>query len=71
MHTSRPALCGALARMIVASPGSVGQVSRRAITPPAFVMTRLCGANAGNTGMLGGVSTVGWPNCDNVALTFT
>src|ERR1700690_1265462 len=65
---SRPALRGLEARTMVLAPGSVGQVSLRAITPPVLVMTRFCGARSGKTGGARGVTTWGWPNRSRVQL---
>jgi len=42
--------------------GLVGQVSLRAMVPLVLVITRFCGASAGNSGCAGGATTWSWPN---------
>src|SRR5512139_229978 len=72
LGTARTALLnGFEARTMVFSPGSAGQVSLSATTPPVLVMTRLAGARAGNCGTAGGASTAAWPKFVKVALILT
>src|SRR5208283_1471955 len=68
LQVCRPALSGAEARTMVFSPGLVGHVSLSAIAPPVLVITRFCGASAGNCGCAGGASTWSWPNWARVQL---
>src|ERR1039458_7634613 len=68
LQTSTPWLTGLEPRTMVFSPGSVGQLSLRATTPPVLVMTRFCGARSANCGRSGGVSTGAPPNCASVQL---
>src|ERR1019366_1769678 len=68
LQVSRPWLTGAEPRTMVFAPGSVGQASLSATTPPVLVMERLAGARSGNCGCSGGASTWASPNWDSVQL---
>ena len=64
-------LTGAEARMMVFSPGLVGQVSLSVMTPAVLVMTRFWGARLGNCGDTGGTSTGSWPSRPSLQLIRT
>src|ERR1035441_6810062 len=67
-QVSRPWLTGLQPRMMVLAPGSLGQPSLSAATPPVLVMEKLAGARSGNCGRSGGASTWASPNWDSVQL---
>src|ERR1035441_10204169 len=65
---SRPWLTGLEPRTMVFAPGSLGQPSLSATTPPVLVMENRAGARSGNCGRSGGASTWASPNWDSVQL---